>query len=81
MAVIGAPVRAGKISTLIRTYVFQYKDRFKSAAFFCAAGPGQSGNSSEEMTNICVKKPLALLEIRTQEVDESRYTIARSRNS
>ncbi len=46
MVVIGSPVWAGKMSSPIRTYLAQNKDKFTSVAFFCTHGqPGSEGST------------------------------------
>jgi hypothetical protein len=63
LVIIGSPlVRAG-IAAPVRSYVRQYRDRFKQVAFFCAEGetPVQEGFS--ELSKLCGKQPVATFAI------------------
>ena len=57
--VIGAPIWASTLSTLVRTYISQYKGSSK-VAFFCTSG-GTRGEPFDEMESLCGKEPAAIL--------------------
>ena len=73
IVVIGTPTWNGRMSTPIRTYLTQYKDRFKKVAFFCTY-QYTDNNPFEEMESLCGKTPVATLRLhRKQEVEANQY--------
>jgi flavodoxin len=73
VVIIGTPVWNGTMSSAIRTYLSQYKEDLQNIAFFCTQG--SSGNNAfEEMESLCGKKPLALLELTSKEVEKGEGT-------
>ena len=66
MVVIGSPVWVGKMSSPIRTYLAQNKDKFTSVAFFCTHGqPGSGGSAKmlESMETLSGKKAAAVFDV------------------
>jgi flavodoxin len=73
IVIIGTPIWNGTLSTPIRTYLTQYKDRFKKVAFFCTY-QYTDDNPFEEMESLCGKTPVATLRLhRKQEVEVDQY--------
>jgi flavodoxin len=73
IVIIGTPIWNGTLSTPIRTYLTQYKDRFKKVAFFCTY-QYTDDNPFEEMESLCRKIPVATLRLhRKQEVEVDQY--------
>jgi|UniRef100_A0A7C3UQ88 flavodoxin len=73
LIIIGTPVWFFNISTPIRTYIFQYKERFKKIALFVTyRGSGGEGTLTK-MADLCGKIPVATLAIREKEVKRGRY--------
>jgi flavodoxin len=76
MVVIGSPVWAGKMSSPIRTYLAQNKDKFTSVAFFCTHGqPGSEGSTKmlESMETLSGKKAAAVLDVAANDVESGEY--------
>jgi flavodoxin len=73
LIVIGTPIWSSKMTPAIRTYLTQNKDQLKNGSFFCSTGSGSNGNTFAEMQNICNKKPVATLEIKTDEVPQRKH--------
>ena len=66
MVVIGSPVWVGKMSSPIRTYLAQNKDKFTSVAFFCTHGNPRSEGSVkmlESMETLSGKKAAAVFDV------------------
>lgn len=71
--IIGTPMWNRTLSTPIRAYLTQYKDRFKKVAFFCTH-QYTNDDPFEEMESICGKKPVATLRLhRKREVGADQY--------
>ena len=71
--VIGTPTWNHTLSSPIRTYCTQYKDRFKKVAFFCTY-QYTDDNPFKEMELLCGKVPVATLRLhRKKEVDADQY--------
>jgi len=73
LIMIGTPIWSSKMTPAIRTYLTKHNDKLKNVAFFCSAGSGSNGNTFAEMQNICNKKPIATLEIKTDEVPQGKH--------
>ena len=76
MVVIGSPVWAGKMSSPIRTYLAQNKDKFTSVAFFCTHGqPGSEGSAKmlESMETLSGKKAAAVFDVAANDVESGAY--------
>ncbi len=73
IVIIGTPTWNQRVSTPIRTYCTQYKDRFKKVAFFCTY-QYTDNNPFEEMESLCGKTPVATLRLhRKKEVEVNQY--------
>jgi flavodoxin len=75
IVIVGGPVWAGRAGSAARTYLSQYKDRFRQVAFFCAGGgPGQQGVFTD-MAELCGKEPVAFLEVTAKEVGKGEHSV------
>jgi flavodoxin len=73
IVIIGTPMWNRTLSTPIRAYLTQYKDRFKKVAFFCTH-QYTDDDPFEEMESICGKTPVATLRLhRKREVEADQY--------
>jgi flavodoxin len=72
--IIGTPVWVGTMSTPIRTYLYENRNNFKKIAFFCTLGGSGAEKTFRDMENICNKKPIATLQLRTKEVKNNTYS-------
>ena len=68
LVIIGTPIWAWNMAPAVRTYLKQNR-KIKKVAFFCTFG-GSSGKTFKEMERLS-KKPLALLEIKDKEIEQS----------
>ena len=68
LVVIGTPVWAWSVSVPIRTYLSENGVNLKKVAFFCTMSSSGSENAFQQMREICNKKPITLLELKTAEV-------------
>ena len=73
LVIIGTPIWASNMSTPIRTYIFEYKDKFKNIAFFCTEGSKGGVKCFKKMEKLCDKKPMATLEINKKEMKKEIY--------
>lgn len=72
--IIGTPIWGWTVSSPVRAYLSQNKDKIKKTAYFCTMGGSGSKNAFQEMEIICSKKPVATLELTTAEVNKQDYT-------
>lgn len=68
LVVIGTPIWGWNMSTPIRTFITEQKDKFKQVAFFCTMGGSGDGKAFKEIGEIVGKKPVAVLGLKTKEV-------------
>jgi flavodoxin len=72
VTVIGTPVWNSTVTTPVRTYILEYRDRLKQVAFFCTQY-GSKSNALKEMEALCNKKPVATLMLRKKQVETGEY--------
>jgi flavodoxin len=63
IVVIGTPIWASNMSSPVRTYITENKEKFKSVAFFCTEGSKGAETAFAEMEEIIGKKPKTTLTI------------------
>lgn len=73
LIIIGTPIWSWNISTPIRTYLENNKNKFNKVAFFCTMGGSGSNRCFNEMEKIINKKSIASLALLTKEVKEKKY--------
>ncbi|MEW6686210.1 MAG: flavodoxin [Candidatus Edwardsbacteria bacterium] len=73
IVIIGTPVWAFTMSPAVRTYITENKDKFEKVAFFCTEGGVGGEQTLKEMEVLCGKKPLSLLELRTEEIMRGKH--------
>ena len=73
IVVIGTPVWAGTMSTPVRTYISQNRDRFKRVALFCTCGGTDADETLEAMKELCGKPTVASVAIREKETKGEEY--------
>lgn len=74
LVILGTPIWAFTMSTPIRTYISENKEKFKEVAFFCTEGGSGGRSAFRDMEDLCKKKPLSLLELKTAEVIKEKYS-------
>ncbi len=72
--IIGTPVWAGNMSSPVRTYLTQNKERFKNVAFFCTYQSSGVSNVFKDMASLCGKESIVLLDVRAKEITEDDHT-------
>ena len=65
---IGTPIWVSSMSTPIRTYLVENKEKFKKVAFFCTEGGRGGEKCFKNMAKLCDKTPIAILELTTKEI-------------
>jgi flavodoxin len=73
LVVVGTPVWVGNVSTPVRTYLAENKDKFKKVAFFCTLGGSGDKKTFAEMEKVIGQKPAGTLALKTQEVAENDF--------
>ncbi len=73
VVLIGTPVWAGAMSTPIRTYITQNRERFKSVAFFCTCGGPGADKTLKSMKDLCGKQTVASVAIGSKETKSGEY--------
>jgi flavodoxin len=68
IVIIGSPVWAGHVSTPVRTYLAENKDKIKKAAFFITMGGRGDDTTSADMESLGGKKPISKLVIKTADI-------------
>jgi flavodoxin len=72
LVVIGTPLWAFTMSTPIKTYLNQNKDKFKKVAFFLTSGSTPGTKTFTDMAKEISQTPVATLELRTKEVMDNK---------
>lgn len=73
LAIIGTPNWAGNMSSPIRTYLTENKERFKKVAFFATMGGENISKTFIEMEGIVGQKPVLAEAIRTRDVASGNF--------
>ena len=74
VVVFGTPIWNHTLSTPIKTYISEYRERFKEVAFFCT-GASIDNDIFPEMEALCGKNPVTTLRFRRRrEVENGRYS-------
>ena len=74
VVIIGTPIWNRHVSVPIRTYLSQNEDKFKKVAFFCTEGKVGGKRAFAEMEKISGKEPIAVLEIKREELKNDEYS-------
>ena len=73
LVIVGTPVWARHVSTPVRTYLAENKDRLKNVAWFCTEGSTGSEATFADMEEVAGKKPKATLTIVTADMKSGSY--------
>jgi flavodoxin len=68
IVIIGSPVWAAHVSTPVRTYLAENKEKIKKVAFFTTLGNIGDESTFKDMETICGKTPAAILAVRVKEL-------------
>lgn len=63
IVIIGTPIWGRNMSTPVRTYLTEYKEKFKNVAFFCTEGSKGGETAFKEMGEVTGKQPRATLTV------------------
>lgn len=74
LVVIGTPVWAGHMSTPVRTYIAENKDKIKNAAFFVTEGSSGDEATLKEMEELSDKKAAATLVVMASDRTKGHVT-------
>jgi flavodoxin len=73
LVIIGTPVWVSTMSSPVRTYIHQNKNRFKNVAFFCTMGGSDFETAFSQMEELCEKKPVGSLYVEVMDVLKENY--------
>jgi len=73
IVIIGTPVWASSMSTPVKTYIAENKDRLKNVAFFCTEGGRGDDKTFNSMAEASSKKAIATLAIKTADFSSGDY--------
>jgi len=73
MVIIGTPIWGWNMSSPVRTYLENMKDRLPQVAFFCTMGGQGDDKAFREMEDICHTVPKAKLALTTQVVNKNMF--------
>lgn len=73
IVVVGTPIWSHKISSPIRTYLYQNKGNLKNVALFCTYGSAVADTLADIVEAACGKRPLDCLKVTMDEVMEGAY--------
>lgn len=76
LVILGTPVWAWNMTPAIRTYILQNREKLTKVAFFCTMGKNGDLKTFAGMAELCGKKPLATMALRTEEVKIRQYQSA-----
>jgi flavodoxin len=75
LIIIGTPIWFYNVSTPIRTYLIENKEKFKKVAFFCTEGSSGGDRAMKEMAKLCGQEPIGTLELKTKEIIQEKYSL------
>lgn len=73
LIIVGTPVWVGTVSTPVRTYLEMLKDSPAALAFFTTSTTGKYETLFSEMEELCGKRALATLTLKTKEVKTKKH--------
>lgn len=68
LVILGTPIWGWIVSSPVRAYLEQNKDKIKNVAFFCTMSGSGDLQAFEEMADVAKQKPKAVLGLLTKEV-------------
>lgn len=73
LVIIGCPIWVGSVSSPIRTYLIQNRQRFRNVAFFCTYIGQGNIKTFGQMTDLIGRKPIGTLDVQEKEVSGVGY--------
>lgn len=74
LVIAGTPIWASHVSTPVRTYLTENKEKLKKVAFFCTEGSSGGEKAFADMTEITGKKPEATLVVTMADLKSGSFT-------
>jgi len=74
IVIIGTPIHSFGLSSPVRTYLRENKNKFNKVAFYCTCGGMGMDRAFRDMEKESGKKPLATMIIREKELKKGDYT-------
>ncbi|MFH1642358.1 MAG: flavodoxin [Nanoarchaeota archaeon] len=75
VVIIGTPIWGFSLSSPIRSFLTEYKDKLKKVSFFCTQGGSGGKNAFSQMEKITEKKPIAAMILDTIEIKKEDYEL------
>jgi flavodoxin len=69
LVVVGTPVWAGTVSSPVRGFIEQYREKLPGVAFFCTMGGDDPVKTFPEMEEACSRSPASTLALQKHTVD------------
>ena len=73
IVMIGGPIWSWNLNSPVRTFLSQYADQIKAAAFFCTEGGSGDKRAFKSMEELLGKPPIATLVVKESEVKRDSY--------
>lgn len=73
LVIIGTPIWSRNVSSPVRTYLAENKDKLKKVAFFCTEGSTGSEVAFKSMEELCGKKPAGTLVVKAKDISQGSY--------
>jgi flavodoxin len=73
LIILGTPIWNKRMTPAIRTYITEFKYKFKNVAFFCTEGGSGGQKTFDSMEKLCEKTPISTLEITKNDIKNGDY--------
>ena len=73
LVIAGTPIWGWNMSSPVRAYLELNNKDFRKLAFFCTQGGSGAERAFKDMEEVCKKKPVATLMLKTEEVNKGGY--------
>lgn len=75
IVIIGTPVWAFTMSSPIRAFITENRDKMENVAFFCTMGGSGDTKTFEHMKELCCQEPVAKISYRTKDVSNNNFDV------
>ncbi|MFW5872947.1 MAG: flavodoxin family protein [bacterium] len=75
VVIIGTPVWAFTMSSPVRTFICENKDKLTNVAFFCTMGGSGDKNTFEHMKELSCIEPVATISYKTKDIAQKNFDI------
>ena len=75
LLVIGTPIWAGRISSPVRSYLKEFRDRLPPVVLFCTTGGTKSEEAESDLLSAIGKRPLGSICIKEEEAGDERTAV------